>query len=143
MKAALELKSIESRYTTLPVRSTQVLKEIETFKNQKQKENKVLAKNIAEWVDTAMREGEKARVAAASGVGKEPRGLGGGEDLELCDDIGADEIGQTSSSVLSHGSRGREGGRGSGGGEEEMKSSSSRPLGDREEGEEKGECLVM
>ena len=75
-----------------------------------------------------MKEGERvaARRAPADGDDLE-------EDLELCDDIRADEIRQTSYPSSQE--------RRDGGGEEEMKS----PRHDHEEGsgEEKGDCLVM
>jgi hypothetical protein len=82
-----------------------------------------------------MKEGERvaAKRTPTGGDGQE------GEDLEVCDDIEADEIRQTSQLSLPSEDGSRERQRGDGGGDEEMK---SPPLHDREEDEEKGECII-
>lgn len=119
----MELKSIETHYS-LPsssIRSHQLIKEIDSLKNQKLKENKILAKNIAEWVDKAMKEGENA-----------VQFKNNDEDIDIMEDLQGDEIRPPR----------RAEGKDDGDGEVETKSSKDICKSSDEQ-EEKGECTLM
>ena len=61
--------SLEESDSCLPRRGKALLKDIDSFSKQRRKENRVLARNIAEWVDEAMsgggREGEDGNLSTA------------------------------------------------------------------------------
>jgi hypothetical protein len=54
LQVANELVSLEGSDATLPKRGKGLIKDIEAFTKKRQKDNRILAKNVAEWVDVAM-----------------------------------------------------------------------------------------